>query len=310
MSEQFSKYKDTSLKKRAVRKFVSSATALRIISESEKVSDQAFIRKSWRTWHCNQKLALITSGEHKGKYQSNRCENRFCFICSARKSAERFQQLEKPVSSYSVKYVLTLTTKNVPENELFSRVERMFKFFNNSKLSKTKEYKTTVFVRSFEITWNSKTNEFHPHFHFLILGNNENLIKKQCYNIIEHWKNYFPGESHDSAQDFKPLKSSIYELVKYLTKVVNYDQKALYTIYKVCENKRCFQVKGFKLDKIKKIVEEVITNDEIQGLLETSEIYDYDMSFNDWINMETGETLTGIEPLPNNFKNNLKVKEL
>ena len=312
--QPFQSYKSNTLKKRAVRKFISSATSLKLVREAEKNEDPGFVKKSWRTWHCNENLTRVSEGKYEGKFLSNRCENRFCFICNSRKIVERYQSVKTDIEKYNCKSLLTLTLPNIPAGQLRNEIDKMFQFFENSGLRKDPEYKEIRFIRSLEVTYNKNTDTYHPHFHLLIVGNNWQKLNNQCQSIIDYWIKYFP-EAHNSGQDFSDLRKSAFEVIKYLSKVVNLEGEQLYTIYKATENRRIFQVKGIKRETVTSEIEEVITAEEIDGIIEQeildkSEQFTYLMVLNDWINTKTGEALTGIPKLPTKFKTRLRIDEL
>ncbi len=218
------------------------------------------------------------------------------------------------IEKYNCKSLLTLTLPNIPAEQLKTEIDKMFLFFENSGLRKDPEYKEIRFIRSLEVTYNKKTDKYHPHFHFLIVGNNWKKLNNQCQSIIDYWIKYFP-EAHNSGQDFSDLRKSAFEVIKYLSKVVNLEGEQLYTIYKATENRRIFQVKGIKRETVTSEIEEVITAEEIDGIIEeeameTAENWDFMIRLNDWVNVDTGEQLTGIPLLPQKFKSRLRIDEL
>ena len=98
------------------------------------------------------------------------CRVRLCPLCQWRKSLYVFQQFIR-VSSYALSQhplrflFLTLTCKNVDPASLDSRIDILFSAW--SKFTSLKQYKVSVSgsFKTFEITYNSSEDTYHPHFH-------------------------------------------------------------------------------------------------------------------------------------------------
>lgn len=127
---------------------------------------------------------------------------------------------------------LTLTQKNVKSEELEEEINRMMEAFK--KFTKRKEFKTSVkgFFRALEITYNKKRDDYHPHFH-VILVVEKTYFKSRHYLKQDDWCRLW----QDSMKlDYKPtvdirkfksetdkeLSKSLAEATKYTVKDADY----------------------------------------------------------------------------------------
>ena len=102
---------------------------------------------------------------------ANFCRDRLCPMCAWRRSYKVYSQLSQIIDFLNNKYsylFLTLTVPNVSSDELSDAIDNINKGF--SLLFKKKRVKTAVkgFFKALEITYNSKTNTFHPHLHVVL----------------------------------------------------------------------------------------------------------------------------------------------
>ena len=103
-------------------------------------------------------------------YNANFCRQRLCPMCQRRKSLKTysdFMKLLHHLDGYAFLH-LTLTVPNCPLNELAETIGFMNKCSSRLfSLGETKKAFKGV-VRCLEVTYNSSTISFHPHFHCLI----------------------------------------------------------------------------------------------------------------------------------------------
>lgn len=103
-------------------------------------------------------------------YLANFCRDRLCPMCTWRRSLKIYGQLSRIFDNMpdNVKYLfLTLTVPNVPGADLSSRLDLMYKAWND--MHRRKELRFALgFVSVLEITRNDKTGMYHPHFHIVI----------------------------------------------------------------------------------------------------------------------------------------------
>jgi len=127
---------------------------------------------------------------------------------------------------------LTLTQKNVEGEKLGKELDKILYGFKG--LMKRKEIKKFClgFVRSLEITYNKKTNTYHPHIHILIhttskLYAGRNYLSKQDY--IRLWRELLCLDYDPSVniKQFKPkdvnrVGKELAEICKYSVKPSDY----------------------------------------------------------------------------------------
>jgi plasmid rolling circle replication initiator protein Rep len=169
------------------------------------------------------------------------CRARGCPMCQWRKSLVMFHQVLELIHAHKAKYksdvplLLTLTVPNVPSSELKSMLDNMQKAWH--KLTKRASFKRSIrsSFRSLEVTYNDKTNTFHPHFHVLLFVPKNYFDKKYGLYIQRNewlfmWQQV-TGMSEITQVDIrrvrkkssrKPLDAIAAEVAKYATKPSSY----------------------------------------------------------------------------------------
>lgn len=106
-------------------------------------------------------------------HNANFCRARMCPMCAWRRSLkvgyQVSQVLDEALKDKTSKLLfLTLTCKNVSADELSSTLSQMFKAYSAMfRLSKVKRVALGAF-RALEVTYNKKTNTYHPHLHVIL----------------------------------------------------------------------------------------------------------------------------------------------
>lgn len=131
--------------------------------------------KAQRTGECGEYLlfAECPNDGHKKLIAANFCKDRLCPICSWRRSDLVFKQLlkilsEVPQEEYGY-LLLTLTAKNVSGAELASALDKLFYAWKKFALYKGFKKNVTGWFRALEITRSKRHNNYHPHFHVLLI---------------------------------------------------------------------------------------------------------------------------------------------
>ena len=215
---------------------------------------------------CNTFLSFVANKtlEKRKLYQSNPCKNRFCPMCAwrkARKDALGLSLMMQYIKQEKDKefIFLTLTTPNVPEEDL----ENEIKHYNQSfrRLSNRKKFKTVVkgYVRKLEITYNEKRDDYNPHFHVLIAVNKSYFTDKRYYINQQEWLNLWrdvtgiPEITQVRVQKIKQNNNKeLYEMAKYSGKDSDYlaNQKVFDAYYKSLKGKQVLVYSGlFKTAK-------------------------------------------------------------
>lgn len=207
-------------------------------------------------------MFLATKDYDKTKlYNANFCHNRFCPMCAKRKSIKDMIAL-----SCMTKWVieekkrrflfLTLTVPNVCADALDDKIREMNKAFHNFK--KRNSFKNVVrgYVKKLELTYNEKSDTYHPHFHVLIAVESRYFIDKNKYLTRNKWLEEWQTVMDDTEitqvdiRAFRDKKGkeqkAILELTKYIAKDSDYmkSDEAFITFYNSLQRKRAFSFGG------------------------------------------------------------------
>jgi Replication protein len=241
--------------------------------------------------------------EADGKLTGLYCNQRWCLVCARIRTARLITGYMPALQKMEDKWFLTLTRKNVPAHLLKATIREMLTVASSTvrklrrKNPRTKKrYLNFSCLRKIECTYNEVTNEYHPHFHFII----DSETAARC--ILHHWLSYYGSDLADPAgQDLRPADdNSCMELFKYFTKVISKtkDKKdyrihvsALDQMFRAMKKVRTFQPTGV----IKAVSEDI---DELQAEATGREVvacWSW-LGAGDWVDKETGEMLTGYVP--------------
>ena len=152
-----------------------------------------------RTEKCASFLGFLEcqKSEHHPKKltKANFCKERLCIGCQMRRSLKCFATTTKIMHWILNEYpqmrfiFVTLTVPNVSLEQLDKTVSHLFDSW--SKLTKRRGVKRVMkgYLRCLEITFNHERNDYHPHFHALIVVN----------------KSYFTGKYYIKRNDWLQL---------------------------------------------------------------------------------------------------------
>jgi hypothetical protein len=206
------------------------------------------------------------------------------------------------------KHFVTLTIKNMPAAELRPAIAGMVSTFQAIKLGmrRTAGVKLRA-LRKLECTYNQRTDEYHPHFHFVVEDREQALL------LREAWLERYPETTDARGQDVQPADNkSVRELFKYFTKLLAKKRRgdgsmvsvpvppaALDVIFQAMQGRRVYQPAGFTV-----VSETPDENAEIAPEEATSAITRADETLTwewcqgaaDWVDDSTGECLTGYDP--------------
>src|SRR5699024_852762 len=129
---------------------------------------------------------------NKKQHKGNTCKDRFCPICAWKKSRKDALALSVMMAYLKLEkkkefIFLTLTAPNVPAEELNDEI----KHYNHSfkKLIGRKEEKNNIngYARTLEMTNNEERDDYHPHFHVLILLNKSYFTQTTPHINRDRW---------------------------------------------------------------------------------------------------------------------------
>jgi plasmid rolling circle replication initiator protein Rep len=258
------------------------ASTITTLTQLIDVSNRVWNKKYWQAYHCRN--ILLQDGD---KLRGSLCRKRWCQCCNRIKTAELIKGYSKPLQELQKDdslYFVTLTTKTVKAGKLRSEIEKRYKAITRIKDNLRKNYGVKLTgARKLEVTYNERTNEYHPHYHFIVKGNKEAKL------LLELWLKQFPNAS-DLAQDIREIdaknESNLVEVFKYATKGAVKDNKtaiATHNIYVALEGKRVFQTYG----SLRKVKEETEAKEEITNadfVRYGYDIWQYDIDEKDYFN--------------------------
>jgi hypothetical protein len=280
--------------KRARSKYITNNLAIRLAdlhSDLEKYYRNAY--------YCNDTI-LQEEKTLTAKY----CNTRICLNCNRIRTAKLINGYYSQLLNFSEPYFVTVTIPNVSRHDLKPAIVSMMRNFDTIKskfYENSRRHGSPIFkgIRKLEVTYNSVTNMYHPHYHFII---NSEIVSNE---FISSWLTLFP-EARKVAQDSRPAdENSIKELFKYVTKILVKDKKtkgyakinidAIDVIMTALKGLRTFQPFG----GVKIVSEDVkeIEKQEYNFLDSTDEynpvvVWTWDDMSADWVDTISGQVLS------------------
>ncbi|HHC5970190.1 TPA: protein rep [Staphylococcus aureus] len=219
--------------------------------------------------NCNTFLSFVTDKnfEKKKLYKSNPCKNRFCPVCAwrkARKDALGLSLMMQYIKQEEDKQFifLTLTTPNVTDEHLESEIKNYNHAFQKMFKRKKVNAITKGYVRKLEITYNSKRDDYNPHFHVLMAVNKSYFKDTKAYISQKEWLNLWrdvTGISEITQVHVQKIKQNsnkeLYEMAKYSGKDSDYliNQKVFDAFYKSLKGKQILVYSGLFKDARNKL---------------------------------------------------------
>lgn len=214
--------------------------------------DLGYEKKGERVYNCNNYL-VFAKRENENIYlkYANFCEDRLCPICSMHRSNQIFGQVSKVMNVVQEKNTeltplfLTLTIRNCKAKDLKKALDSLFEGWHRMFSSKAKSMKTIVgWFRALEITYNEKTNRYHPHIHAILLVSSE-YFEGQNYMTtrawVQRWRkslrlDYDPTCWIEKIETENQSKGMVAEVAKYTIKdsdYLDFDEKTTKKLVKV-----------------------------------------------------------------------------
>lgn len=289
----------TTLQKRARRKAISHPLAMAL----ERVAGGPLMGNAYRRTHTQCGTILE---QKDGRVKTWRCSYRWCAVCGAIRSAKMFDAYGDELMSWSSPVLVTLTIPNVSGNKLRPVVSDLHKKFQQVwRLLKKQGYDVKL-VRTTEVTYNVKTDTYHPHLHCLV---SEAVVGRL---LIEYWLKKYPTAKR-AAQDIRSANSgSIAEVVKYSTKLMsNVKDKDgtrgvvpvenLNIIFTALRGLRLWAAVGISSKTGKDEADdtkEIETDSGTTAIVRPTDrvAWWWVQSVRDWVDLDSGEVLTGYQP--------------
>jgi hypothetical protein len=252
------------------------------------------------------------------KLRSRFCNNRWCNICNRIRTAKLIKGYGAAIDSMIDPRFVTLTVPNVPATELRAEIRRMISEFRKIQELRRKHKKPLIRgIRKLEVTYNPDINNFHPHFHCIVEG------EAAADELIKDWLDR-NTKADKRGQDQREAKNPI-ELFKYFAKLTSKSKsdtiiikagkmvrieysypEALDLVFQAIEGTRIIQpIGGIKY--IKEDIEDLETV-VVEDLDSEEALWIY--QDRDWVNVYTGELLTGYEPSRRDLNKRKKIRYL
>lgn len=106
--------------------------------------------------------------------KANFCKQRLCPVCNYISSCIAWHKISKSISFIranhpAVQFVfMTVTIRNCTADELSKKLDEVLQGFRRLTNRKTWKDRTLGVLRGLEITYNSKSQTYHPHIHMLV----------------------------------------------------------------------------------------------------------------------------------------------
>jgi len=301
-----------SLENRARRKLITRKMVLALIDVANEKGEPERTKAYWNAYHCLNNV-IISDNRMFGRY----CKNRFCTICSAIRKADTINRYYPIIAKWPDVHFVTLTVKACNEEQLNRLIYRMLRAFEllYNRCKKRHERGSgikLIGVKSLECNFNPITKTYNPHFHIIVPSREiAELLKNEW---LKQWrpipkKTYRYKYTTPGAQHIEPvynLESALIETIKYGSKIFTEPDlekkskqkakaspmiyaRALDNILVAMKGKRIFERFGFNLPKNP-------TYKSNSRLVVDFETWIFPSDAADWINPDTGETLTGYLP--------------
>lgn len=207
---------------------------------TELSTNDYYARKYERLEQCSTYLEFRRE-KSSGKYKlinTNLCRVRLCPLCAYKRSLSVYHNTADIIKYINEKYrtskylFLTLTIKNVSGSQLSNAIDKLTRGWQN--MSKQKRIKNIVLgtVRSIEITYNKRSNTYHPHLHVLIhttadVYAGRNYISQAEFS--DRWRSA-AGIDYQPVVDVRRLRYNsgreVAEIAKYSVKPLEWDKCA------------------------------------------------------------------------------------
>ncbi len=187
-----------------------------------------------------------------GKITSKYCGSRWCMVCNRIRTGKYINIYAPILETWGKSYLVTLTVPNCTADDLSSTIDLMNQTVRRITDMFRKRKLTFRAVRKLEVTYNDVRNNYHPHFHFVVEGEEQSSL------LLSEWLKRLPNTTF-VAQDIREFNGDLREMFKYVTKLFTKSKetgeykevnvKSLDIILRTLHGRRTFQNYGFKLEQ-------------------------------------------------------------
>jgi len=214
-------------------------------------------------------LAKMTDTGKRKLVHANYCKERLCKICTHHKSMKVFSEVSNVMNYIQTSgevyrpVFLTLTLPNCQAEELSLVLDKMFKGFNRLMANVQQKGFILGWFRALEITYNRRRDDFHPHFHIIMLMRPEYSKSKNFLTTekwVQKWKKALRINSEHLICDIREIKGdknkAVAEVSKYSVKDTDYlfknsqvlTDKITKTFSTVLKSRRLYAFGGYMKD--------------------------------------------------------------
>lgn len=245
--------------------------------------------KAIRTKECGNYLQLkfYPALNYKSIGKMNLCKERLCLNCAYVSARKNSRYLIKATEGMQQRFV-TLTVPNVEGEKL--RIT-----LNNMRTALKKMFRSLGiknYYEKYEITYNDKTNTFHPHIHVLTELSNYTFSKSASNRMWAKYYNSEAGTSFDYlSTENKAVTDNVHsslEMSKYITKPADINEQTIPVFDRELKGLHVVQSHGSYKHGIKSAKAYFEENKaELSSLLEQYEfvLLDYIFDGNNYINL-------------------------
>ena len=162
---------------------------------SDVYADLGLTSRALRVSNCGSFLAFAVSSDSHRLILANFCKDRLCPMCNWRRSLKIFGQVSQVMNELQKNgdldfLFLTLTVRNCSVDDLTATVKTVFdgwRRFYNIWLRRYKRGSVLGSFRSFEMTFNHSTGEYHPHLHVILAVPKSYFVNPDLYITQAEW---------------------------------------------------------------------------------------------------------------------------
>lgn len=134
-------------------------------------------------------------------HRANFCRERLCPACAWRRSLKIFGQISQIMDKLGDDYrylLLTLTVPNCAFSDLGATIDNLISGFNRFVRRKKVNFVIKGFIRVLEITYNARTDTWHPHLH-VVLAVSPSYFQGACYIPQKDWLSLWQSAMRDPS---------------------------------------------------------------------------------------------------------------
>jgi len=267
---------------------------------------------------CGSILRFEVEVETGNRYLKNAwfCKKRLCPMCNWRRTKKIFSEVSRVMDvvqseNLNLKALfLTLTQQNCDFDDLINGVDDVLKGWTSLTKHKIFERQIKGYFRALEITYNEKTNSWHPHIHTILLVEQDYFRKdNKEYVTTEKWSNLWKCAMKldynpivDVRRAYNSKRKQVAEVAKYTSKSTDYLKKDLektdelvLMLTSALHRRRLFMFGGVMKEVASRLGNEIpgegdlihVDGDSIRGdVAKLEEIYSWDFGIKNYVRVK------------------------